>query len=106
MKLNTSRLFILILPLFLPCAVIGQETEAPATDSGAVSAAEETERIGYFVSRDTGGDGKLTLEEFMAGQPETEDAEALRSRFTFWDVDKDGFLSCSEYVFKGKPVGQ
>jgi Ca2+-binding EF-hand superfamily protein len=54
------------------------------------------ERLAMFDKRDINGDGKLTLEEFLSGQPDPGDT--AYARFKYYDVDKDGFLSREEYV--------
>ena len=42
-----------------------------------------------FAKRDKDGDGQLTREEFLAGQPDPDEAP---KRFPLFDTDKDGFL--------------
>jgi Ca2+-binding EF-hand superfamily protein len=85
-------------------AVSSKPAEPPKLGSGAKPAAEsfvattpkQIERLAMFDKRDSNGDGKLTLEEFLSGQPDPGDT--AHSRFTYYDVDKDGFLSREEYV--------
>jgi len=85
-------------------AASSKPAEPPKPGSGAKPAAEsfvattpkQMERLAMFDKRDSNGDGKLTLEEFLSGQPDPGDT--AHSRFTYYDVDKDGFLSREEYV--------
>ena len=57
------------------------------------------DRGAMFAKRDKDGDGKLTREEFLTGQPDPEEAP---KRFILFDVDKDGVLSREEFVSGGK----
>ncbi len=52
-----------------------------------------------FAKRDKDGDGQLSREEFLTGQPDPDEAPA---RFVKFDVDKNGTLSREEFVSSGK----
>lgn len=58
------------------------------------------DRGAMFDKRDKNKDGKLTLEEFLAGQPDPDEAP---KRFPSFDKNKDGFLSREEFIKGGKP---
>jgi len=57
------------------------------------------DRAAMFAKRDKDGDGRLTREEFLAGQPDPDEAP---KRFALFDTDKDGFLTRDEFVNAGK----
>ena len=59
----------------------------PAQDRGAM-----------FDKRDTDKDGTLTIDEFLIGQPDPEEAP---KRFPRFDVNNDGLLSREEFVNGG-----
>ena len=56
------------------------------------------DRPAMFDRRDKNHDGKLSLAEFLDGQPDP--AEAPK-RFPNFDTNKDGFLSLEEFVNSG-----
>jgi iduronate 2-sulfatase len=56
------------------------------------------DRAAMFAKRDKDGDGKLSREEFLANQPDPDQAP---KRFTAFDADKDGFLSKDEFISMG-----
>lgn len=58
------------------------------------------DRGAMFDKRDKNKDGKLTLEEFLAGQPDPDEAP---KRFPLFDKNNDGFLSREEFIKGGKP---
>ena len=55
-------------------------------------------REAMFMRRDKNGDGQLTREEFLTGQPDPNEAP---KRFVVFDVNKDGVLSKEEFVTMG-----
>ena len=57
------------------------------------------DRAAMFAKRDKDGDGKLTGEEFLAGQPDPDEAP---KRLILFDTNKDGFLDRDEFVRGGK----
>jgi iduronate 2-sulfatase len=57
------------------------------------------DRGAMFDKRDKDKDGKLTREEFLANQPDPDQAPA---RFPQFDANKDGFLSREEFISSGK----
>jgi iduronate 2-sulfatase len=56
------------------------------------------DRVAMFKSRDKDQDGKLTREEFLANQPDPDEAP---KRFPKFDANQDGFLSHEEFVNSG-----
>ncbi len=81
----------------------------PASDQPAAGVAASkkaapkkiTDRAALFTRRDTDGDGKLSRAEFLANQPDPDQAPA---RFDRFDLDKDGTLSRSEFIGMGRPA--
>lgn len=61
--------------------------------------AAKTDRNALFAKKDKDQDGKLTREEFLANQPDPEEAP---KRFTRFDGNGDGVLSREEFVGMGK----
>lgn len=59
----------------------------------------KTDRNALFEKKDTNKDGKLTREEFLANQPDPDEAP---KRFPRFDADNDGVLSREEFVGQGK----
>ncbi len=57
-----------------------------------------TDRAALFRRKDTNHDGKLTREEFLANQPDPQEAPA---RFERFDANKDGILSREEFIHQG-----
>ncbi|MCI0748373.1 MAG: sulfatase-like hydrolase/transferase, partial [Verrucomicrobia subdivision 3 bacterium] len=76
-------------------AILAQQREAKPQ-----IAKPKTDRAALFARKDTNGDGKLTREEFLAGQPDPDKAPA---RFTRFDTDKDGLLTRDEFTSMGAP---
>ena len=64
-----------------------EPTKAPSTD-----------REASFKKKDSDHDGKLSLEEYLASQ---KDSDAAKKRFQRWDINKDGFLSHEEFIIEG-----
>jgi iduronate 2-sulfatase len=57
-----------------------------------------SDRGALFARKDTNKDGKLTREEFLAGQRDPDEAPA---RFIRFDADKDGALTREEFIDMG-----
>lgn len=72
--------------------------ESPKTKANAKTKGSN-DRVSMFRKRDKNGDGKLTLEEFLANQP---DPDKAPMRFPLFDKNKDGELSLEEFVGQGK----
>lgn len=70
---------------------VGKTEKAAKSDESKPA----VDRKALFEKRDKNGDGKLSREEFMSGQP---DAEAAKGRFEKWDDDKDGFISREDFI--------
>lgn len=73
--------------------------KAPTSTGGAKSGSSKQDRGAMFAKRDKDGDGQLSREEFLTGQPDPDEAPA---RFVKFDVDKNGTLSREEFVSSGK----
>ena len=58
------------------------------------------DRGAMFDKRDKDGDGKLTREEFLANQPDPDEAP---KRFPLFDKNNDGTLSREEFIKGGRP---
>jgi iduronate 2-sulfatase len=82
-------------------AILASQPEAKPQiakpDSGSKP---KTDRSALFARKDANNDGKLTREEFLAGQPDPDKAPA---RFIRFDADKDGILTRDEFIHMGSP---
>ena len=82
--------------------LLAQQPEArPQVRSIAAQANPNSDRAALFASKDSDADGKLTREEFMAGQP---DPASAADRFNRFDTTTDGVLSREEFINRGKPA--
>jgi len=86
-------------------AILAQQPDAkpqvsPDKKAGAKPAAAKPrkDRAAMFARRDKNGDGRLSREEFLANQPNPNNAP---KRFVAFDTDKDGFLSKDEFIMMG-----
>ncbi len=71
----------------------------PAGKSSVAKAGRKpVDRAALFARRDTNGDGRLSREEFLAGQPDPSEAP---KRFVRFDTDGDGYLSRDEFIRAG-----
>jgi len=71
----------------------------PQIKADAVSPKPAQDRNAMFTQRDKDGDGQLTREEFLARQPDPDEAP---KRFVRFDADRNGVLSRDEFVKMGK----
>jgi len=74
----------------------GQSGKKQTGDDGMNKPAPD--RATLFDKKNKNHDGKLSLEEFLAGQT---DQEAAKGRFEKWDANKDDFLSREEFINMG-----
>lgn len=74
----------------------GQAERKDAAKSA--SGKPKQDREAMFARRDKDGDGRLTREEFLLGQP---DPDAAPQRFLRFDVNQDGVLSREEFLIMG-----
>ena len=65
----------------------------------ATAGKSKQDRESMFAKRDKNTDGHLTLEEFIEGQPDPEEAP---KRFPQFDTNKDGKLSREEFIKGGR----
>ena len=65
----------------------------------AAPAKGKVDRAALFQRKDKNGDGQLTREEFLANQPDPEEAP---KRFIRFDVDGNGVLSRDEFIKAGR----
>jgi len=71
----------------------------PATKSPvSPTKRKPVDRAALFARRDKDGDGRLSREEFLAGQPDPDEAP---KRFLRLDTDGDGYLSREEFLRGG-----
>ncbi len=84
-------------------AILARQPEArPQVHAAAKTsdAQPKPDRGTLFDRRDKNGDGKLTREEFLANQPDPDEAP---KRFLRFDTNHDGVLSREEFIKGGKP---
>jgi iduronate 2-sulfatase len=82
-------------------AILAKQPEAkPQISAKPDAARQRTDRAALFQRKDTNGDGKLTREEFLANQPDPDEAP---KRFVRFDSNKDGQLSRDEFITMGAP---
>jgi len=83
--------------------ILSQHPEARPQISAATSvksaSAPKQDRNKLFDAKDTNRDGSLSREEFLARQPDPEEAP---QRFPRFDVNGDGVLSREEFVTSGR----
>ena len=81
-------------------AILAKQPEAkPQIKTAPAAAAPKQDRAAMFARRDKNKDGKLTREEFLADQPDPEEAP---KRFPRFDTNGDGELSRDEFIAAGK----
>lgn len=86
-------------------AMLARHPEAKPQLSAAAAPAEtkpKQDRNAMFDSRDKNKDGKLTRDEFLANQPDPDEAP---KRFPRFDTNNDGVLSREEFVTSGGKQG-
>ncbi len=84
-------------------AILAKHPEAKpqikaAAEPNKGAAKPATDRSELFARKDTDKDGKLTRAEFLAGQPDPDEAP---KRFVAFDTDKNGTLSREEFITQG-----
>jgi len=79
-----------------PEARLQVKANAPTSAKGS---GKSQDRAAMFRNRDKNGDGNLTKDEFLTGQP---DPDKAPERFTRFDKNNDGTLSEKEFVSSGK----
>jgi Ca2+-binding EF-hand superfamily protein len=84
----------------------GMAVLAVAWQAGAAGPSEQNSRQAYQMilsQADTNKDGKLSAAECRAIWKDKGTAE---KNCSFWDVDKDGFITEAEYVQQGSSLGK
>lgn len=71
----------------------------PSKSAANKKKSQRTERVAMFTKKDKNGDGKLTRDEFLANQPDPDEAP---KRFTAFDVDRNGTVDKDEFVTMGR----
>lgn len=79
-------------------AILSRQPEAKPQIQAAPAPARKQDRAALFERKDVNHDNKLIREEFLAGQPDPDEAP---NRFTRFDSDKDGVLSRDEFINMG-----
>ena len=74
-------------------------SKASSQKDGNKKSGSSLDRVAMFQKRDKDNDGKLSRDEFLANQP---DGEEAATRFPRFDKNKDGVLSQIEFVSGGK----
>jgi iduronate 2-sulfatase len=74
------------------------EAKPQLAAASSTAARPNTNRAALFARKDVNNDGKLTREEFLANQPDPEQAP---KRFERFDTNKDGVLSRDEFIYQG-----
>jgi iduronate 2-sulfatase len=64
----------------------------------AAASNSKQDRAAMFAKRDSDGDGRLTRDEFLTGQPDPDEAP---QRFLRFDADQDGLVSREEFIRGG-----
>lgn len=76
-----------------------KKADSTQKSSSTKDANKSLDRSAMFRKRDKNGDGVLSIEEFLVGQPDPDDAP---KRFPRFDKNGDGSLSEIEFVTSGK----
>jgi iduronate 2-sulfatase len=80
-------------------AILAQQPEGKPQISAKPNAGKQkTDRAALFDRKDANHDGKLTREEFLANQPDPDEAP---KRFTRFDQNQNGILSRDEFISMG-----
>jgi iduronate 2-sulfatase len=86
-------------------ALLAKQPEAKpqlriAAPAQPAAAKPKPDRAALFERRDKDHDGKLTVEEFLQGQPDPAEAP---NRFLRFDANHDGVLTRDEFIYMGAP---
>ena len=77
----------------------GKPLESRLPAKGKPAAKPKSDRAAMFKAKDTNGDGKLTLEEYLHKFPDQAEG---RRRFPTFDTNQDGVLSEEEFLTMGR----
>jgi hypothetical protein len=109
MKSITTILAVLALGSTLAIAADEAKTEpsttttTPSTTTPAKPKADPAE---VFKKLDTNGDGKVTLEEWMATKRAQKDPDKAKEQFQKKDKGNKGYLTLEDFVGKGGKKGE
>jgi hypothetical protein len=84
-----------------PAAPAGGDAAKPAAPAAGDAAKPKRDPAEVFKKLDTNGDGKISLEEFLAGPAGKKDPEKAKEIFKKKDKDGDGFLTLEEFSAAG-----
>src|SRR5258708_5654104 len=84
-----------------PAAPAGGDAK-PAAPTAGDAGKPKRDPAEVFKKLDTNGDGKISLEEFLAGPAGKKDPEKAKEAFKKKDKDGDGFLTLEEFSAHGE----
>ena len=76
------------------------EAKLQIATARSMTAKQIQDRTALFEKKDTNHDNRLTRAEFLANQPDPQEAP---KRFERFDANKDGVLSRDEFIYLGAP---
>ena len=104
MKSITSLLAVLAVGSTLaladdkPAAPAGGDAAKPAAPAAGDAAKPKRDPAEVFKKLDANGDGKLTLEEWLASPQGKKDPDKAKAAFQKWDKDNTGSLTLEQWV--------
>jgi hypothetical protein len=105
MKSITSILAVLALGATLAIADDAKTEPATTTTPATTSGKPKADPAEVFKKMDTNGDGKVTLEEWMATKRAQKDPDKAKEQFQKKDKGNKGYLTLEDFVGKGGKKG-